>query len=90
MLVLVNLRKHYKSKDAESSSSFDLLAIPFTPRASSLKTESAQEFTLWVSPTKKKSTHKYKAITFCNRSLEDILEWEKKLNKVIKNKPVDV
>eukprot|EP00957_Ditylum_brightwellii_P141797 10803835-Ditylum_brightwellii.AAC.1 len=34
--------------------------------------------------------YKYKAITFCNRSPEDILEWEKKLNKVIKNKPVDM
>eukprot|EP00957_Ditylum_brightwellii_P148220 11285956-Ditylum_brightwellii.AAC.1 len=85
MSVLVNLCKHYKSKDTESSSSFDPLAIPFIPRASSLKTESAQEFTLWVSLTKKKSTSKYKSITFCNGSPEDILEWEKKLSKVIKN-----
>eukprot|EP00957_Ditylum_brightwellii_P022296 1682509-Ditylum_brightwellii.AAC.1 len=51
--------------------------------------ENAQEFTLWVSLTEQKLTYKYKAITFCNRSPEDILEWRKKLNKVIKNKPVD-
>eukprot|EP00957_Ditylum_brightwellii_P121974 9301915-Ditylum_brightwellii.AAC.1 len=89
MSVLVNLRKHYKAKDAESGSSFDPLAISFIPRALSLKTENTQEFTLPVSPTKKKSTYKYKAISFCNGSPEDILEWEKKLNKVIKNKPVD-
>eukprot|EP00957_Ditylum_brightwellii_P041720 3159627-Ditylum_brightwellii.AAC.1 len=89
MLVLVNLRKHCKSKDAESSSSFDPPAILFIPRASSLKTENAQQFTLWVSLTKKKSTYKYKAITSCNGSPEGILEWEKKLSKVIKNKPVD-
>eukprot|EP00957_Ditylum_brightwellii_P168928 12857772-Ditylum_brightwellii.AAC.1 len=47
MSVLVNLRKHYKAKDAESSSGFDPPAIPFIPRPSSLKTENAQEFTLW-------------------------------------------
>eukprot|EP00957_Ditylum_brightwellii_P029845 2257901-Ditylum_brightwellii.AAC.1 len=89
MSVLVNLRKHYKSKDTESGSGFDPLAILFIPRALSLKMENTQEFTLWVSLTKKKSTYKYKAITFCNRSPEDILEWEKKFSKVIKNKPVD-
>eukprot|EP00957_Ditylum_brightwellii_P180457 13746311-Ditylum_brightwellii.AAC.1 len=89
MLVLVNLHKHYKSKDAESGSGFDPLAIPFIPRVSSLKTKNAQEFTLQVSLTEKKSMYKYKAITFCNGSPEDILEWEKKLSKVIKNKPVD-
>eukprot|EP00957_Ditylum_brightwellii_P149811 11409011-Ditylum_brightwellii.AAC.1 len=81
MSVLVNLQKHYKAKDVESSSGFDPLAIPFILKASSLKTENAQEFTLRVSPTEKKSTYKYKAITFCNGSPEDILEWEKKLNK---------
>eukprot|EP00957_Ditylum_brightwellii_P140261 10687693-Ditylum_brightwellii.AAC.1 len=79
MSVLVNLRKHYKSKDAESGSGFNPPAIPFIPRASSLKLENAQEFTLWVSLTEKKSTYKYEAITFSNRSLEDVLEWEKKL-----------
>eukprot|EP00957_Ditylum_brightwellii_P096711 7365688-Ditylum_brightwellii.AAC.1 len=89
MLALVNLRKHYKSKDAESGSGFDPPAIPFIPRASSLKLENAQEFSLWVSPAEKKSTYKYKAVTFSNRSPEDVLEWEKKLSKVIKNKPVD-
>eukprot|EP00957_Ditylum_brightwellii_P061228 4646485-Ditylum_brightwellii.AAC.1 len=73
MSVLVNLRKHYKAKDVESGSGFDPPAIPFIPRASSLKMENAQEFTLQVSLTKKKSTYKYKAITFCNGSPEDIL-----------------
>eukprot|EP00957_Ditylum_brightwellii_P018666 1402356-Ditylum_brightwellii.AAC.1 len=81
MSVLVNLRKHYKSKDTESSSDFNPPAILCIPRALSLKIENAQEFTLWVSPTKKKSTYKYKAITFCNGIPEDILEWEKKLSK---------
>eukprot|EP00957_Ditylum_brightwellii_P049632 3764194-Ditylum_brightwellii.AAC.1 len=73
MLVLVNLCKHYKSKDAESGSSFDPPAMPFIPRA-----------------LKKKSTYKYKTITFSNRSLEDVLECKKKLSKDIKNKPVDM
>eukprot|EP00957_Ditylum_brightwellii_P191999 14616584-Ditylum_brightwellii.AAC.1 len=81
MSVLVNLRKHYQTKDAESGSSFDPPAIPFIPKASSLKMENAQEFTLRVSPTEKKSTYKCKAITFCNGSPEDVLEWEKKLYK---------
>eukprot|EP00957_Ditylum_brightwellii_P080305 6107853-Ditylum_brightwellii.AAC.1 len=53
MSVLVNLQKHYKAKDAESSSSFDPPAIPFIPRASSLKLENAQEFSLPVSPGEK-------------------------------------
>ena len=87
--MLVNLQKHYQAKDAESGSGFDPPAIPFIPKALSLKTENAQEFTLRISPTAKKSTYKYKAITFCNQSPEDVLEWEKKLYKVIKNKPVD-
>eukprot|EP00957_Ditylum_brightwellii_P049641 3764634-Ditylum_brightwellii.AAC.1 len=74
MAVLVNLQKHYKAKDAESSSGFDPPAIPFIPKALSLKTENAQEFTRRVSLMEKKLTYKYKAITFCNRSPEDILE----------------
>eukprot|EP00957_Ditylum_brightwellii_P027951 2111795-Ditylum_brightwellii.AAC.1 len=78
MSVLVNLQKHYQAKDAENGSSFDPLAIPFILKALSLKTENVQEFTL-----------RYKAIAFCNGSPEDVFEWEKKLFKVIKNKPVD-
>eukprot|EP00957_Ditylum_brightwellii_P111586 8511306-Ditylum_brightwellii.AAC.1 len=50
MSVLMNLSKHYKPKDAESGSGFNPLAIPFIPRASSLKTENAQEFALRVPP----------------------------------------
>eukprot|EP00957_Ditylum_brightwellii_P033037 2504895-Ditylum_brightwellii.AAC.1 len=73
MSVLVNLCKHYKAKNSKSGSSFDPPAIPFIPRASSLKTKSAQEFTLQVSPTKKKSTYKYNVVTFCNGSPEEIL-----------------
>eukprot|EP00957_Ditylum_brightwellii_P123493 9415135-Ditylum_brightwellii.AAC.1 len=60
MLVLVNLCKYYKTKGAESSSSFDPPAILFIPRALSLKTENTQEFTLRVPPTEKKPTYKYK------------------------------
>eukprot|EP00957_Ditylum_brightwellii_P199479 15206548-Ditylum_brightwellii.AAC.1 len=74
MSVLVNLQNNYQAKDAESSSDFDPPVIPFIPKALSLKTENAQEFTLKVSTTEKKSTYKYKAITFCNRSPEDVLE----------------
>eukprot|EP00957_Ditylum_brightwellii_P008616 653857-Ditylum_brightwellii.AAC.1 len=81
MSVLVNLCKHYQAKDAESDSGFDPLAIPFILKASSLKTENAQEFTPRVSLTEKKSTYKYKAITFSNGSPDDVLEWEKKLFK---------
>eukprot|EP00957_Ditylum_brightwellii_P158179 12040009-Ditylum_brightwellii.AAC.1 len=66
MSVLVNLGKHYQAKDAESSSGFDPPAIP-SSRLGFLR--------------QKKSTYKYKAITFCNRSPEDVLEWEKKLFK---------
>eukprot|EP00957_Ditylum_brightwellii_P067642 5134412-Ditylum_brightwellii.AAC.1 len=77
--VLKNFQKHYKSKDAESGSGFDPPAIRFIPKASNLKMEIAQEFTLQVSLREKKSTY----------NPEDILELEKKLNKVIKNKPVD-
>eukprot|EP00957_Ditylum_brightwellii_P059836 4542644-Ditylum_brightwellii.AAC.1 len=51
--------------------------------------EISQEFTLRVSPTEKKLTYKYKTSTFCSGSPEGALEWEKKLYKVIKNKPVD-
>eukprot|EP00957_Ditylum_brightwellii_P208874 15359349-Ditylum_brightwellii.AAC.1 len=71
MSVLVNHQKHYKAKNAESGSGFDPPAIPFIPRASSLKLENAQEFSLWVSPAEKKSTYKYKAVTFSNGSPED-------------------
>jgi hypothetical protein len=81
MSVLVNLRKHYQAKDAESGSGFDPPAIPFIPKASSLKTENAQEFTLRVSPTEKQPTYKYKAITFSNGSPEDVLEWEKSYSR---------
>eukprot|EP00957_Ditylum_brightwellii_P101973 7772524-Ditylum_brightwellii.AAC.1 len=81
MSVLVNLQKHYQAKDTESSSGFDPPANPFILKALSLKKENAQEFTLRVSPTAKKSMYKYKAITFCKGSPEDILEWEKKLYK---------
>eukprot|EP00957_Ditylum_brightwellii_P203296 15334050-Ditylum_brightwellii.AAC.1 len=63
MSVLVNLWKHHKAKDAESSSGFNPLAIPFIPRALSLKLENVQEFSLWVSPAEKKSTYKYKALS---------------------------
>eukprot|EP00957_Ditylum_brightwellii_P129551 9881631-Ditylum_brightwellii.AAC.1 len=89
MSVLVNLQKHYKAKDAESGSGFDPPVIPFIPRASSLQLENAQEFSLWVSFAEKKSTYKYKAVTFSNDSPEDVLELGKKLSKVIKNKPMD-
>eukprot|EP00957_Ditylum_brightwellii_P067547 5127946-Ditylum_brightwellii.AAC.1 len=81
MAVLVNLCKHYKSKDAESGSGFNSPAIPFIPRASNLKLENAQEFSLQVSLAEKKSTYKYKAVTFSNGSPDDVLEWEKKLSK---------
>eukprot|EP00957_Ditylum_brightwellii_P044599 3381623-Ditylum_brightwellii.AAC.1 len=78
MSVLFNLQRHYKAKDAESSSGFNPPEIPSIPKASSLKVEGAQEFLLWVSPANKKFTYKYKTFTFSNRSPEDKLDWEKR------------
>eukprot|EP00957_Ditylum_brightwellii_P167086 12719793-Ditylum_brightwellii.AAC.1 len=54
-----------------------------------LKTDNVQEFNLQVTLASKQSTYKLKAYMFSNRTAEDILEWEKWLAKIIKNKPID-
>eukprot|EP00957_Ditylum_brightwellii_P015592 1175802-Ditylum_brightwellii.AAC.1 len=86
MLLMANLCKHYKRSDAEKGSGFNPPAIPFIPNATTLKTDNTHKFNLCVSPTIKQSTYKFKAYTFSNRTAEDVLEWEKRLAIVIKNK----
>eukprot|EP00957_Ditylum_brightwellii_P115132 8780758-Ditylum_brightwellii.AAC.1 len=76
MLLLANLRKHYNRSNVEKGSGFDPPAILFIPKATTLKTDNAQEFDLRVSLTSKQSTYKFKAYTFSNRAAEDVLEWE--------------
>eukprot|EP00957_Ditylum_brightwellii_P112652 8587125-Ditylum_brightwellii.AAC.1 len=88
MLVMANLRKHYKRSDAERGSGFDPSAILFIPKAIMLKIDNAQEFNLQVTPASKQSTYKFKAYMFSNRTAEDILEWDRWLVIVIKNKPI--
>eukprot|EP00957_Ditylum_brightwellii_P041504 3143418-Ditylum_brightwellii.AAC.1 len=74
--------------DAEGGSGFDPPAIPFIPRTSTLKTENSEELNLCISANNKNSTCNFKAYAFANGSLKDMLEWEKKVQKIIKCKPV--
>eukprot|EP00957_Ditylum_brightwellii_P072547 5513049-Ditylum_brightwellii.AAC.1 len=89
MSLMANLCKHYKRSDAEKGSRFDLLAILFIPKATTLKTDNAQEFNLHVSLMSKQSTYKFKAYTFLNGTAEDVLEWEKRLAIIIKNQLIE-
>eukprot|EP00957_Ditylum_brightwellii_P052756 3999258-Ditylum_brightwellii.AAC.1 len=89
MSLMANLCKHYKRSDAEKGSGFNPPDIPFIPKATTLKMDNAQEFILCVSLTSKQSTYKFKAYTFLNRIAEDVLEWEKRLAIIIKNKPIE-
>eukprot|EP00957_Ditylum_brightwellii_P019707 1486374-Ditylum_brightwellii.AAC.1 len=75
-------------EDAEVGSGFDPLAIPFIPKASTFETENSQEFNLCVSAAIKNSTYKFKAHTFANGSAKGMLEWEKKMQKIIECKLV--
>eukprot|EP00957_Ditylum_brightwellii_P182325 13890149-Ditylum_brightwellii.AAC.1 len=59
------------------------------PKPSTLKIENSQEFNLCISSTKTDNTYKFKAHTFSNGSPKDILGWEKKMQKILKCKPVD-
>eukprot|EP00957_Ditylum_brightwellii_P125247 9547619-Ditylum_brightwellii.AAC.1 len=88
MLLMANLRNHYKRSDAEKGSRFDPPAIPFIPKATTLKMDNVQEFNLRVSPTSKQSTYKFKSYTFSNGMAEDVLEREKWLAIIIKNEPI--
>eukprot|EP00957_Ditylum_brightwellii_P088943 6772921-Ditylum_brightwellii.AAC.1 len=74
MLLMANLCKHYKRSDGEKGSKLDLLAIPFIPKATTLKMDNAQEFNLCVSPISKQSTNKFKAHIFSNGMAKDVLE----------------
>eukprot|EP00957_Ditylum_brightwellii_P128946 9837225-Ditylum_brightwellii.AAC.1 len=89
MSVAWNICKYFKTADGEVGSGFDPPAIPFAPKATTLKADNAQEFNLHMSISNKKSMYKFKAFTFSNGTPEDVLEWEKKMKKVVKCKPVD-
>eukprot|EP00957_Ditylum_brightwellii_P009072 685681-Ditylum_brightwellii.AAC.1 len=56
---------------------------------SALKVENSQEFNLCISATKKDNTYKFKTCTFLNGLPEDILEWEEKVQKIVKCNLVD-
>eukprot|EP00957_Ditylum_brightwellii_P176432 13435419-Ditylum_brightwellii.AAC.1 len=75
--------------DVEVGSAFNPLAIPFIPKPSTLKTENLQEFNLHITATNKNSTYKFKAHAFANRLPEDVFDWEKKMQKIMKFKLVD-
>eukprot|EP00957_Ditylum_brightwellii_P144631 11017859-Ditylum_brightwellii.AAC.1 len=76
------LCKHFKMADAEVGSGFDPPVIPFIPNLSPLKLENSQEFNLCIFATKKDDTYKFKSHTFSNCSPENILQWEKKMQKI--------
>eukprot|EP00957_Ditylum_brightwellii_P185920 14154406-Ditylum_brightwellii.AAC.1 len=90
MSVIQNICKHFKSAGAEVGSSFDPPAIPFVPKVTTLKADNAQEFNLYMSINNKDSMYKFKAFTFSNGTPEDVLDWEKKMKKVVKCRPVDM
>eukprot|EP00957_Ditylum_brightwellii_P019060 1434807-Ditylum_brightwellii.AAC.1 len=75
--------------NTENGSGSDPPAIPFIPKAPTLKSDNSQEFTLCMTTTNKYSDYKFKTHNFCNGSPEDVLEWENKMWKVMKCKPVD-
>eukprot|EP00957_Ditylum_brightwellii_P193107 14702963-Ditylum_brightwellii.AAC.1 len=59
MSIVQNICKHFKTVDAEVRSSFDPLAIPFVPKAATLKAENSQEFSLRMTVSNKNSIYKY-------------------------------
>eukprot|EP00957_Ditylum_brightwellii_P121066 9234722-Ditylum_brightwellii.AAC.1 len=75
--------------DTGVGNSFNPPVIHFVPKATTLKAENAQEFSLCMSISNKHSIYKYKSFTFANVTPKYVLEWEKKMNKVLKCKPVD-
>eukprot|EP00957_Ditylum_brightwellii_P034167 2589187-Ditylum_brightwellii.AAC.1 len=89
MSTMLALQKHFKTANAEVGSCFNSLVIPFIPKPSTLKTENSQEFNICITVTQKNSTYKFKAYTFANGSPKNVLEWEKKMQKIIKCKLVD-
>eukprot|EP00957_Ditylum_brightwellii_P012461 941800-Ditylum_brightwellii.AAC.1 len=74
MLIAANLRKHHKRNDVERGSGFDPPDIPFTPKATTLKMDNAQDFNLHVMPASKQLTYKFEAYTFLNGTEDNILE----------------
>eukprot|EP00957_Ditylum_brightwellii_P187821 14300823-Ditylum_brightwellii.AAC.1 len=76
--------------DAEVGSGFDPPVILVIPKTSTLKTENSQEFNLHIPVTNKKSMYKFKAHTFENGSPKDVLEFEKKMQKIVKCKLMDM
>eukprot|EP00957_Ditylum_brightwellii_P027169 2054050-Ditylum_brightwellii.AAC.1 len=75
--------------DAEVGSGFDPPAIPLILKTSTLKTENFKEFDLCIVATNKNSIYKFKSHTYVNGSPKDVLEWEKKMQKIVKCKSVD-
>eukprot|EP00957_Ditylum_brightwellii_P082987 6309211-Ditylum_brightwellii.AAC.1 len=73
MSIVLNLQKHFKTKDAESGSSVDTQVIPFISKEFTLKLDNMQKFCLCVSPTQKYITYKFNAYTDL---VEVILEGE--------------
>eukprot|EP00957_Ditylum_brightwellii_P027215 2057346-Ditylum_brightwellii.AAC.1 len=90
MHVMQNICIYFKTVDAEVGSSFDPSAIPFVPKVTTLKADNAQEFNLCMSNNNKNSMYKFNAFTFSNGTTEDVLEWEKKMKKLVKWKSVDI
>eukprot|EP00957_Ditylum_brightwellii_P025354 1917625-Ditylum_brightwellii.AAC.1 len=74
MSIVQNICKHFKTSDAKVGSSFDLSAIPFALKATTLKAENSQEFSLCMTVFNKNLIYKCKVFTFSNGTLEDLLE----------------
>eukprot|EP00957_Ditylum_brightwellii_P000207 16554-Ditylum_brightwellii.AAC.1 len=64
MSLMANICKCYKRSYAEKGSRFDPPAILFIPKATTLKTDNAQEFNLHVTLTNKQLICKFKAYAF--------------------------
>eukprot|EP00957_Ditylum_brightwellii_P138138 10530255-Ditylum_brightwellii.AAC.1 len=77
MSLMANLCKHYKRSDVEKGSRFDPPAIPFIPKAITLKMDNVQEFNLCVSLISKQSTYKFKAHMFSNGITKDPIKTAK-------------
>eukprot|EP00957_Ditylum_brightwellii_P047351 3597434-Ditylum_brightwellii.AAC.1 len=60
MSVVQSLHRHFKTADAKVGSGLDTQAIPFIPKASTLKTDNAQEFTLCMTISNKNFLYKYR------------------------------
>eukprot|EP00957_Ditylum_brightwellii_P117873 8991680-Ditylum_brightwellii.AAC.1 len=76
--------------DVGVGSGFDPPVIPCIPKTFILKSNNSQGSTLYISAANKHLIYRFKVHIFCNRSLEDVLEWEKKIQNMVKCKLVDM